>query len=65
VLPVGVTIGGVPAQIVYEGSAPMEIQGLFQINAVVPNGITPGNAVPLLLTVGQAQSQTGVTIAVQ
>jgi uncharacterized protein (TIGR03437 family) len=65
VLPVGVTIGGVQAQVVYEGSAPGEIQGLFQINAVVPNGITPGNAVPILLTVGQAQSQTGVTIAVQ
>jgi uncharacterized protein (TIGR03437 family) len=65
VLPVGVMIGGVPAQIVYEGSAPTEIEGLFQINAVVPNGITPGNSVPILLTVGQAQSQTGVTIAVQ
>jgi uncharacterized protein (TIGR03437 family) len=65
VLPVGVTIGGVQAQVVYEGSAPGEIQGLFQINAIVPNGITPGNAVPILLTVGQAQSQTGVTIAVR
>jgi uncharacterized protein (TIGR03437 family) len=64
-LPVGVKIGGTDAQIVYEGSAPTEIQGLFQINAVVPNGITPGNAAPILLTVGQAQSQTGVTIAVQ
>jgi uncharacterized protein (TIGR03437 family) len=60
-----VMVGGVQAQIVYEGSAPTEIQGLFQINAVVPNGVTPGNAVPILLTVGQAQSQTGVTIAVQ
>jgi uncharacterized protein (TIGR03437 family) len=65
VVPVGVNIGGVQAQVVYEGSAPGEIQGLFQINAIVPNGITPGNAVPILLTVGQAQSQTGVTIAVQ
>jgi uncharacterized protein (TIGR03437 family) len=65
VLPVGVKIGGVQAQIVYAGSAPTEIEGLFQINAVVPNEITPGNAVPILLTVGQAQSQTGVTIAVQ
>ena len=65
VLPVGITIGGVQAQVVYEGSAPGEIQGLFQINAIVPNGITPGNAVPILLTVGQAQSHTGVTIAVQ
>jgi uncharacterized protein (TIGR03437 family) len=65
VLPVGVMIGGVQAQIVYEGSAPTEIEGLFQINAVVPNGITPGDSVPILLTVGQAQSQAGVTIAVQ
>ena len=65
VLPVSVSIGGVQAQLVYEGSAPGEIQGLFQINAIVPNGITPGNAVPILLTVGQAQSQAGVTIAVQ
>ena len=37
-LPVGVKIGGTDAQIVYEGSAPTEIQGLFQINAVVPVG---------------------------
>jgi len=64
-LPVGVKIGGVPAQVVYQGSAPMEIEGLLQINAIVPNRITPGSAVPILLTVGQAQSQTGVTIAVQ
>jgi uncharacterized protein (TIGR03437 family) len=64
-LPVGVSIGGVQARIIYEGSAPAEIQGLFQINAVVPNGITSGSAVPILLTVGQAQSQAGVTIAVQ
>jgi uncharacterized protein (TIGR03437 family) len=64
VLPVGVTIGGVQAQVVYAGPAPGEIQGLFQINAIVPNGITPGSAVQILLTVGQAQSQIGVTIAV-
>jgi len=65
VLPVSVTIGNAAAQIVYEGSAPTEIQGLFQINAVVPNGITPGSAVPIVLTVGQAQSQIGTTVAVQ
>jgi len=65
VLPVGVSIGGSQAQIVYAGSAPTEIQGLFQVNAVVPNGIMPGNAIPILLTVGQAQSQAGTTIAVQ
>ena len=65
VLRVSVTIGNVPAQIIYEGSAPTEIQGLFQVNAVVPSGITPGSAVPIVLAVGQAQSQVGTTIAVQ
>jgi uncharacterized protein (TIGR03437 family) len=65
VLPVGVKIGGVSAQIVYAGSAPGAIQGLFQVNAIVPSEVTPGDAVPILLTVGQAHSQTGTIIAVQ
>lgn len=63
-LGVGVSIGGVPAAIVYQGSAPGEIEGLFQVNAVVPQGLPPG-VVPILLTVGDAQSQAGTTIAVK
>lgn len=64
VLPVSVTIGGLQAQVVYAGSAPSEIQGLFQVNAIVPAGIPTSDAVLVLLTVGLAPSQTA-TIAVR
>jgi uncharacterized protein (TIGR03437 family) len=63
VLPVVVTIGGIQAQAVYAGSAPLEIEGLFQVNPIVPAGIAASDAVPVVLTVGPAQSQTA-TIAV-
>jgi uncharacterized protein (TIGR03437 family) len=64
-LPVTVTIGGADAPVMYHGSAPGEVAGLLQVNAVVPTGITPGPAVPIIVTAGGKQSQGGVTIAVQ
>jgi uncharacterized protein (TIGR03437 family) len=64
--PVTVTIGGVAAtQINYAGGAPGSVAGLTQINAVVPDSVTPGDALPLLVQIGTVQSQTGITIAVQ
>jgi len=64
--PVTVTIGGVPVtQINYAGGAPGAVAGLTQINVVVPESVTPGDAVPLEIQVGAAQSQSGITIAVQ
>jgi uncharacterized protein (TIGR03437 family) len=64
-LPVAVTIGGVDAQVVYDGAAPKEVAGLVQVNAVVPQGVTPGQAVPISIRIAGAQSPDGVTIAVQ
>ena len=60
-----VTIGGVDAQITYYGSAPSQVSGLFQVNAVVPPDAVPGPALPLVLKVGTLQSQNSVTIAVK
>ncbi len=60
-----VTIGGLPATVNYCGAAPTLTAGLLQVNAVVPEGVTPGNAVPVQVTIGTMASQTGVTIAVQ
>jgi len=60
---VKVTIGGVPAEVRYAAAAPGQIAGVMQVNVVVPGGLT--GSVPLALTVGQAQSQPGVTLAVQ
>ncbi len=61
--PVSVTIGGLPAKVLFAGLAPT-YAGLYQVNALVPNGVTPGNQVPLFITAAGQQSQT-VTIAVQ
>ena len=59
---VGVTIGGVEAQVVYAGSAQ---PGLFQVNAVVPEGAESGAAVPVTLQIGRFRAQAGVTMAVR
>ncbi len=64
-LPVNVTIGGVTVNnLSYVGGAPGEVAGLMQINVQIPPGVTPGNAVPVVVRVGSASSQAGVTIAV-
>ena len=64
-LAVTVTIGGQNAQVQYAGGAPGEVAGLMQINVQIPPGIAQGNGVPVVLQVGNARSQSGVTIAVQ
>ena len=48
-IPVTVTIGGVDAPVQYQGLAPGYV-GLYQVNAIVPQGVTPGDAVSLVIT---------------
>jgi len=63
---VTVSIGGVPCpNIAYAGAAPYLISGLTQITVQVPQGVTPGPSVPLVVTIGGVSAQTGVTVAVQ
>jgi uncharacterized protein (TIGR03437 family) len=63
VSPVTVTIGGQPATVQFAGLSP-GYAGLYQINAVVPAGVTPGNAVAVVLqTAGQISPP--VTMAVR
>jgi trimeric autotransporter adhesin len=59
-----VTIGGVNATVNYAGPIVGSILGLLQMNVVVPAGVVPGSAVPVLVSIGGNTSQTGVTIAV-
>jgi uncharacterized protein (TIGR03437 family) len=61
--PVTVTIGGKPASSNYAGGAPGIVQGVMQINAQIPSGLPAGNAA-VVVTVGNIQSQPGVTVAV-
>ena len=62
-LPVSVTIGDQPAQVLYAGSTPGLVAGMFQVDARVPDGINSGATVPVILTVGNASSAPGVTVA--
>ena len=58
-----VTIGGVPAQVIFSGLAPGFV-GEYQVNALVPASAAPGNAVPVTISIGGRTSNT-VTIAVR
>ena len=64
-LPVSVQIGGLPAQVVYAAAAPGQVSGLLQVNCVVPPDAPSGSAVPIAIIVNTANSQSGVTIAIQ
>lgn len=58
------TIGGITAEILFQGQAP-GTTGVMQINARIPAGVAPGTAVPVLLSIGAGQSQSGVTVALR
>lgn len=55
-----VTVGGVPATVLYAGDA-----GVLQINIRVPENAPIGPAIPLELTIGKSRSPQGVTVAVR
>jgi uncharacterized protein (TIGR03437 family) len=61
---VTVTIGGVSEAAEFAGLAP-GYPDLYQVNAVVPAGVQPGNSVPVVLTVAGQSSPAVVTIVVQ
>jgi uncharacterized protein (TIGR03437 family) len=65
ILPVSVRIGGLNAIVLYAGAAPGLIAGVVQVNALVPSNVSSGSAVPVVLTVGEASSQAGVTVAIR
>lgn len=61
--PVTVTIGGINATVQFAGLAP-GFTGLYQVNAVVPEGVQSGDDVAVVLTVA-GQSSPPVTVALQ
>jgi uncharacterized protein (TIGR03437 family) len=67
VLPVTGTIGGVAvtgSAVVYAGSAPGDVEGIMQVDLVIPAGLTPGPQ-PIVINVGSNSTQTGVTVQVK
>ncbi len=64
-LPVAVTVGGIPSFVQYAGTVPGQVAGLMQINVQVPDGVPRGGYIPLTLKVGDAStSPDAVWIAV-
>jgi uncharacterized protein (TIGR03437 family) len=59
------TIGGQTAPVNYCGEAPGATAGLVQVNALVPQSVTPGGAVPVSITIGGVTSQANVNLAVK
>ena len=65
VLPVSVLIGGVAAQVIYAGSAPGQVAGLFQVNARIPETVMQSGHLLVAIRVGNSSSQAGVTMQVE
>jgi uncharacterized protein (TIGR03437 family) len=65
VLACSVTIAGQTAPVQYCGEAPYLPAGVLQVNAEVPSTVGAGSAMPVVLTVGKASSQSTVTVAIQ
>jgi uncharacterized protein (TIGR03437 family) len=61
---VSALVGGLPAQVLYAGSAPGLAAGVMQVNLVIPPGAAPGPAA-LSIRVGDASSPPGATIVLQ
>jgi uncharacterized protein (TIGR03437 family) len=57
-------IGGREAQVLYAGSAPGMLVGMFQVNARIPDDTETG-ARTVVVTVGSANSQADVNVQVQ
>ena len=62
---VRVTVGGQPAEIVFASEAPHTATGFLQVNFRVPYNAPVGDAVPLMLTIGETRSPEGLTMAVR
>jgi len=63
IAPVTATVGGKPAAVQFAGLAP-NFAGLYQVNVQIPDGVTAGSAVPLVLYQNGIASNT-VTLAVR
>jgi uncharacterized protein (TIGR03437 family) len=64
VLPVTLLVGGIAAEILFSGQAPLTA-GVIQINARLAPATPAGGVVPVVLRIGQHESQLGLTAAIR
>ena len=58
-------MGKLPAQVLYAGTAPGLVNGVLQVNVLLPLDLLPDPAVPIQLIVGNVASPPDTTIAVR
>jgi uncharacterized protein (TIGR03437 family) len=58
-------IAGQVAEVLYAGGAPGIVEGVIQVNLRIPPASQTGDAVPLVLRVGNSFSQLGITLAIR
>lgn len=63
--PVTASVDGIPAQVLYAGTAPNLIDGTVQVNVQIPAGAHTNPAAPLNLVMGSFAIAPGVTVAIQ
>jgi len=63
-LPVTATIGGANAAVLYAGPAPGDVNGVMQGDLTVPANLASGPQ-PVVINVGGAPCQQGITVAVR
>jgi uncharacterized protein (TIGR03437 family) len=63
ILPVTAQVGGQPASVMYAGGGPGIVEGVIQVDLLLPGGLPVGTAVPVALWIGGISSQSGLTVA--
>ena len=63
-LPIEVTIAGLPALYAYAGEAPGLVAGIMQLNVQIP-ATAPSGDLQILVSIGGNTSQNGVTVSVR
>ena len=64
VAPITVTIDGQPTTYSYAGGIEGVVEGIMQLNVVVPASARSGT-VPIVVTIGANSTQSGVTVSVK
>jgi uncharacterized protein (TIGR03437 family) len=59
------TVGGIDAPVQYAGGITGLVAGVLQVNVQIPQGVSPGSSVPIVLSIGGKTTQANVTVAVR
>jgi uncharacterized protein (TIGR03437 family) len=63
--PVTATIGGLNAPVQYAGGVFGLVAGVMQVNVLIPQGVSVGSSVPIVLSVGGTATQANITLAIK